>query len=104
MNFTQGDEPSEFAALSRLGAQVRGRAAPHRRRRGRGLANDAVANLLGHPAAQPDRPLVEELRPGDDASVPTRAVDAVVVNNIEVTVRDAMVTHAEGTRSRSGSC
>ncbi len=96
MNFTQGDEYRPFDSLSdwvlkcedpllltdAAGVVV--------------LANDAVGSMLGHPAASLVDHSVEEFGRETMRAFQRVAVDAVVVNNIEVTVRDALVRHAEG--------
>ncbi len=96
MPFTHGDEPREYAELrdwafksedALLLVDSAGKIV---------LANDAVTNLLGHPAGSLLDRCVEDFGRETMRAFQRVTLDAVIVNNIEVTVRDALVTHADG--------
>ena len=96
MNFTQGDEPREYDELCEwvrksadalILVESAGKVV---------LASDAITGVLGHtPDSLVDRS-VEELGRETMRAFQRVTVDAVIVNKIEVTVRDATVMHANG--------
>ncbi|MEO5652923.1 MAG: PAS domain S-box protein [Marmoricola sp.] len=96
MNFTEADELRDFDALSdwvlkcedpliltdAVGVVV--------------LANAAISDLLGHSVDRLVGNSIEKFGRETMHAFQRTAIDAVVVNNIEVTVRDALVLHADG--------